>query len=625
MRLQPWMRRGFQLVLFAVCCGVAGVAGAQPSASPAGELDRLLDALDAAKDDFRPVDEPLRRAAAGELSQAVDQAERYVRRIGGVHAADWIEYLDLAAIRKQLGKGPQGDGEVLKLILDRYRRNRDGLERPAFRELRSALDRYRDTLLLSQVEKLPLRYEQYLNLLSDEIKAYEEQPTEERNFRIGRLIGWFRRARQVPNLVERLRVRYAQPNVRLEASQAVVSRLIARDVNRQVPVRMTILGTRISGTGQTIGNVQGRLVSNPRMATIGLQMSATTYARTVGYNGPVVVHSQGATPSTVVQQLYFDGEQLSTSPPTATATTNNKILRVDADCRLVRRIGRRRAAKQKGQAEAIAARNAEVRVSDSFSEETAKTVADANTRLREKFREPLLRLDAYPHQLRTWTTNSALYAEVLQASQDQIGALAAPPRLTGVHDLRLALHESALNNGLETALAGKTVNNKELDKLLEQLPGNQAKVAPEEDQAFSITFTSARPVTVEFSEGELSIAIRGRQFTRGETLISKTIEARVRYKLELERGRLILIRQGDVEVEFVKSKRPSIPELAFKTFLRNRFDRAFRPRIESKGLNPEKLGRLDLTEVRYAPGWIGLGWTLPRSVETAWPATAVVR
>ena len=74
-------------------------------------------------------------------------------------------------------------------------------------------------------------------------------------------------------------------------------------------------------------------------------------------------------------------------------------------------------------------------------------------------------------------------------------------------------------------------------------------------------------------------------------------------------------RQGDVEVEYVNLKgSQSATQIAFKTFLRRKFDSLFKAEIASEGIQLkgrwEKAGKLVVQDVNMSAGWVSLGWNL---------------
>ncbi len=88
-----------------------------------------------------------------------------------------------------------------------------------------------------------------------------------------------------------LKRQFNQPNVLVRVSNDVVAGGIDDNLNEKTPIEDVILGTQISGTGDTTGRVTSTLVPSRNNAKIQLELKGRTLARTVGWNGPVTIFS----------------------------------------------------------------------------------------------------------------------------------------------------------------------------------------------------------------------------------------------------------------------------------------------------------------------------------------------
>jgi hypothetical protein len=286
--------------------------------------------------------------------------------------------------------------------------------------------------------------------------------------------------------------------------------------------------------------------------------------------------------------------------------------------RLVRRIAWNRAGQSEGQAEWIAARLAENRVERRVDSQAAGTIADAHESFLSRFRNPLLRRNAFPARLDFSTTRERLSVTVLHANDYQLGSATEPPELNAPFDLAVRVHQSIVGNYSESIIGGETLTDERLAELVKEATGDvpeELKIGPEKDP-WSITFASQQPVSAVFADQELvTVTIRGRQFTRGAQAINESMEISATYKLEQTGTGSKLTRQGDVYVDYTRRGRQSIQQIAFKTFLRRKFDALFKPEVVSTGLalpgRWERAGKLRLQQLDSAQGWLALAWQLP--------------
>src|SRR5690606_6563977 len=119
----------------------------------------------------------------------------------------------------------------------------------------------------------------------------------------------------------------------------------------------------------------------------------------------------------------------------AVANTSTTITGVNAHLKLVERIAERRVAEQERQAEAIASRRAEVRLQRRMDSQAATDLARANQDFYNRFRRPLVRLDAFPQVLDFATTADSVRVTALHAGTSRLAAPTPPPPLTERHDL----------------------------------------------------------------------------------------------------------------------------------------------------------------------------------------------
>ena len=416
-----------------------------------------------------------------------------------------------------------------------------------------------------------------------------------------------------------MRRRYSHPNLLVRVSERIIAAGIEDNVEDESPIEDYILGTTIYGTGHTKGRVTVQLVSDSRHAALDLCLNGTTTSDTVGYNGPVTIFSNGATRISGRKRLLIDSGGIKVLPATARCDMNSNIWNIEARMRFIQRLAWKKAGRSKHQAERIASRHAERKVSEQMDRQADELLDTAQKDFAEKFRDPLRRRDEFPQILSMRTSEQFLFATLLQANAFQLAASGDPPAFTDGHDLDVRVHQSLINNFAEALLGGVTLTDEKLAQLAKDLAGQvpeELKITPDVDP-WSITFTAAQPITLDFAKGRLRIAIRGRRFTRSDRRIDRAMEISATYAMEKTAQGVKLTRQGQVQVIYLvgRRRRQSAEQVAFRTFMRNKFEQVFKEELVTKGLELpgrwKRAGRLSLGRLSADGGWLSLSWRQP--------------
>jgi hypothetical protein len=370
--------------------------------------------------------------------------------------------------------------------------------------------------------------------------------------------------------------------------------------------------------------VTGNLIENSDVAEIEMHLTGVNYSNNVGYNGPVTVYTTGTTYVDARKRLLLDADGLVALSAYATANANSSINKIAAKCCIVRQAARRRASKQEGQAEAIASRRAAGRVAGRFDEEVEAALADPRERYEAQFRHPLVRKGDFPQRFNLSTTEQALTLIAMQANGAQLGARTAPPRIAEGVDLSLRVHESMTGNFSEAVLGGMHLTDEQLAEMIEKQTGEvpEELQISEDKEPWSITFADRQPITAVFGEDTVWLAVQGRAFSRGDTVLREPIKISATYTLKRTDVGITLTRKGDVEVDFLRSGwRLNIRQVTFKTFMRRKFGAMFKEDFVGEGLKLpgrfEKVGTLKLAQMDSENGWIAVGWELPPAEEGA--------
>lgn len=581
----------------------------------AANIGDLPDAAAKAQDKFQPVSDDQLAAAKAALQAATAKLDKY---LSGDNGAAWKKYLRWDKLQEQL-KAESPDADVLKSVAQQFIADKPGLEMPVYANVGSAVENYAN-LIAARREETAAAFVEQIKGLVEELKQYAATPSEELAFALGNRVGWLDNARQAGVLVRAIRQRYSQPNFHARLSSRLVAAGIQQPVDETAPVRDSILGTSISGTGRTVGKLGVRLVPNPNKAELETMLTGTVSTRTVGVNGPATIHATGITDIAGRKRIVFDENGLASYPATATAKTRTRIDGVAAGrsgSGIVQRIATDRVYESKSQAEAIGAQHAAARVRQRVEKQAATQLGKAHWNYVNKMRNPLVRRREFPALLKLSTTDAELLMTALQANRHQLGAPTEAPKITVENDMAVQLHESMANNLAQALLGGLTLKEEDVQKqaieLLGELP---EQLKSEEDRdPWSITFAKARPVTVKFTDGGFQVTVRGQRYTSGEREF-QAMNVTADYKIAIDGNGSKAVRQGELQIvppRFVAGQtRLSTKDVTLKTLLQRKFGKMFEPEIKSDGLvlpgKWREAGRLDLKQLQSGGGWLVAAW-----------------
>jgi hypothetical protein len=589
------------------------------------ELDPMLTALPtlarSAKEQFI-----IRTPAELERSRqllvgVVRRLDRYLTR-AGANGRAWKSFLKWEDLQRQLSDHASPDLVVLDGVYQRFHSGHTGLELPMFHDVAKALRSYRH--LAEQVSNSGFRaeYEARLEALAEGLEGYQQAAETQRVEAMGEAIGWLDRHAQAPQVVRATRNLFGQANLHMQISQELIAAGSGRTIDETAPVRDLILGTSISGTGRTVGRASVHLVPDARRAVIETTLDATNYARTVGRNGPAIIYSTGETRILGSKRFSIDADGLRGSPATSSARTRTRVTGVGSTKRrvmdrVVRHVAQKKIPKQKSASEQIAARHAERKFNDRLEGELGGMLAKANLEFQRRFRDPLVRRDEFPRLLRFSTTAAELRCVALHDGPSRLAAPSAPPEIAGRPGLAVRLHESLVNNLATGLLAGRTLDQEQVEQLAVDILGKVPPQLVDEEQRepWAITFASSQPITLHIEQQTVTMTIRGRRFSSGSRRFD-AMNVTARYRLENAGGAVKAVRLGELEIfppGFVPGEGKLPPRLAtIRNLLKHRFERIFTEEIVSQGLvlpgQMSKAGKLDLTQFEANRGWVTLAW-----------------
>jgi len=564
---------------------------------------------------------------------------------GSQQGEAWKEYLRWQGVQPQLSPGARLDRRSLRTTLDQLSTGAEGLERPEFRTAAGAIQQLDDWARLARsrnpvgvYRKRQTDLAEFLTRDPQALDSFVGHKIEEQyDFLVG--LG------QSPQFIAALKRELVQPNIYGATSQQFLNQIAQRPVAEVRPIRDSILGTRITGSGDTRGTITLRLAPSVGSARLNFLLSGAIASSTRGVNGPVVICSAGDTcfQGTKTVELTDDSFRILPAGVRASTQSRTRSIRKTGGRlgkRLVESIARKKVAESRGQANAIASRKAETQISEEFNEQVVEEVRLARQQYDNRLRKPLRRRGAGLQNVVLSTTESQLQLVALEANSRQLGAPGAPPTAPG-GDVALRLHQSALNNLAEAFLGGATIQRRAADKPTEidaVLPkrlresiANQAS-GDEPQQAFrpwKIVLRRKRPLTFLFNAGQATAIIHTAliEVDKGddEKATFKDWDLHVTYQPVRQAGQWYAELKGGIQAfptEFDRTK-PGARMKSGPRAIRQNLATQFTKRAEEDPNFPRrvKLGPLDLARLEKpglhdlvlqsvlpADGWLSLSF-----------------
>ena len=566
----------------------------------------------------RPISSDQLQIARAHVAEAARQLDQFLHRGPAANAEAWKKYLLWEKLAPQFDSAAVSDPEAINGSVTRMLMGEPGLELPAFVKLREALVGYSRLLQHQNDPRLPERVAENLRVAQEAAELAKQKPSEHQAELVTRL-EWLDQLKQASDAVSSLRRQFAYPNLLVSVDGHAVSKGFSEPVSEVTPIDEQILKTRVTGTARTQGQVTARLVPSTQSAIVEIHLTGNTHSDTVGRQHPVTVFSRGLTQFQAHKRVFIEDFGLHTQPAHAHCDTKTDIHSIRPDInfgkRFVERIAWKQAAKQKPLAEQASSRKAEARITKSLDERVVQRLAETNTRIATQVRKPLERRNLYPQWMHFSSTGERLHFAARQSRTSQLAAPSAPPSVPD-HHILVQVHESMVTNSAVNAIGGLTVTDDRARDLAKEFLGEvPAELELKEDEEdWSISFDLNQPVSVQFQDNMVTIAIRGRRFTRGDQVVSRPTQIGATYKLETVDGRVRLVRQGNVEVTYPgkDGEHLNLTELRNKTFISRKFEAFFKPTIDREGVKVsdrwKSLGDMVLQFSSANQGWLSLGW-----------------
>ena len=351
---------------------------------------------------------------------------------------------------------------------------------------------------------------------------------------------------------------YRNANIRVAVSADLIARLLPEIPPRTTPIRQTIVGIPVRGTGVVNSQLDFQLI--PTEGAWNLQLSTLGSIRgTTGSNQwPVRIANRSFSEFNAVTPIRINRHGVVVDDTNAVVNSQVRLRGMTTEFdgfpiveSLVRSIAtaqyRERSGLARRQSEQLVKREIESTVSDEVNTEIDKASAELSHRLLG----PLGRLQLDPLVVDLTTTESRLLARYRVAGDWQMAAFTPRPRALSNSVLSVQVHQSMLNNTFEQlAPAGHPQPLPNIYGEILQMFGVENHELPDDvPNDVQVQFARTRPVTVEIEDGQLWLTLRIVRITNDSGLDFDHFMVRANYQPVMDGMRTRLERVGSLQIE----------------------------------------------------------------------------
>ncbi len=579
-------------------------------------------------------------AARKDVEVALSKLDNYLSPLP--KGTGWLQYVRVNEIREILNQSGQTDSSapVLLLVQQRFRNKtklqqadqRAFLEKEEFRALEESLDQY---LQIAHAANKPTDKTELRKQLAELLNAVESfesssSAVDSKNARKA-----FARIRELApdggdQIGDALRSHYFNYNLRIVASEKLLSKLIGEKRVDNGPVHDFILGAQVRGTQTTNTVVAIDLKASDSGIRFQLVLDGTTQSTTTGTTEQATIFTSGVHKFIAKKEVIFDGDKFATRPATISVSANNHTTgartsysRVPIFGSLADGIAVRVARKKRPESEAIARQRVSSRVLPEFNQEVDKSFNDANKELEDKVNRPLRELNLYPSAMSFRSSENEVSIKTRLMTDGELAADTPITKLTTNEGMVLHIHESLLNNALDRLnLAGRTVTEDqvaaEIEESLSQAIGrdlgksNAKKESDtDDDDPATLIFPDSDPIRIAVTDSGLTLIIRAglKQDEGEEDIPTQTITVPLTLRIV---GDDIVIERGSISVAPVERPKSLARQIVRAGVVRRKIGAALPPRKIDRHLDIEREGqepiKLSLATIKSLDGWLSIAF-----------------
>ena len=587
--LQIHNRVFLRLVLPALVCACTFMP--DTAFAQSGQISELfLDAAEQFDASQIPDSSDSKRAVIKRSSELVD----YLTRKTDQRNRDaWLRYLDLEPLVEAIDEddSPNTIGREAVALRQRLIGIAPGLEFSRFRRLRDAVEQLIPAMRYRDKAKTTKYLSKKLEDVAEDLAEMHGVPTVDEMSTLNDTLKLLSDTNQALQVQDQLEMRFGHNNIAVWVDESVVQRFVSRPVNQTQAVNDCILGTRLIGSASLNGLVSANLLPMQGAIALNVSMQAQVTNSNRGFRKPITLTTSGCGSVYASRNIFINESGISMDATCVDAQLRTQIDSIQHRFRFVRRIARRKAAEQKPQADRIGVDKLRRQVAEQFTKQTNEATNLPKVDLMAKARPYLLRLDIPEPTRSIGSTEQSIYLQTKIRRDNQLASPVPPPPIAAPYEAAIQIHESAINNSIGYLLAGRTMTQAQIDQMMAQsgrpplaASGSGTSVLDTDDEGdeakeeapFEIDFAASRPIIFEAREGKIRVGVRGTRFAQGSRALKRSLEITALYApARTADGAVILIRDGEVDIDFPGKKRLSIAQAGMKEPIKKNFANVF--------------------------------------------------
>jgi len=426
---------------------------------------------------------------------------------------------------------------------------------------------------------------------------------------------------EATELASAIDLHYRNANVRVSVSDQWLQRMLPEVDARVQPVRQRILGSDVRGQSRIRSTVAVRFVPSPNSWKLHLESTGDVISDTASRSGPVSIRSgsQAGFVSTTPLEIRARSAEVETTRVDVDSQTKVRAIDTDYDGvpllrELIREIAWNRYQSLAPIAKRIQHGQIEEGVGVEVDRQIRSQVDGAADKLSRHLIGPLGSLGLNPTVLDMQTTDNRLVARYRIGGDWQLTAFTPRPRAPADSLLSLQVHQSALNNVLESILPTRQASSVEdlLGELtrrfgVDSLATDDLLEADDLAGDTTIQFAPTRPVTVEIEDDLVWITLRIVRLHRPGAIDLRRLVVRAAYRPEIDGMAVRLVRDAHLEISGPRlSMRERLPARAI-------FNKVFSPNrplelIPTAVAQLPAMAGLSVRQFELRDGWIGVAF-----------------
>lgn len=419
---------------------------------------------------------------------------------------------------------------------------------------------------------------------------------------------------QANQLATNLNTHFRNANVRFSVSDQLLSNLLPEIPTRDVPLRTTMLGSRVTGVSRVSSDLQIRLRPSPATWELSLETIGNVSTRSVGRRGPAAVSTSSVNPFSAATAISIKPTDIQLGNAAVSVGGRSRLRGVNTtydSWPLVGTLVQNIAESEYFEKASLANRIGRNRIRHQIGDEIDRTVNQKVDVASDKFSKtilgPLTDLSLDPQVIDMSSTSSRLIARYRMAGDWQLAAMTPRPRALADNLFSVQIHQSAINNALEQLVPQDDAMPIEqvLRQCFDVLGAADTPLPEDLPEDTLIQFAKHRPITVEIEEGKVWITMRIIRLQREKGLFLRNFIVRAAYTPQITGLSAALVRDGHLSISGPgMSMRQRFPVRAI-------FNKVLSPTRPIALTSPELLAermpeQTGITQFELRDGWIGV-------------------